>query len=312
MVIFDLEWNRGYDRNPLNEVLQIGAVRVETLGGPVADVFDAYIKPVVHKKFDVGASALPELREYKARGGSFVRALTAFRDWCAGETVFASWGRGDLDILEENCSYWNVSPLKAEKVYDLQGAFAHMLGTEQSIALWRAVDYCGIPDSFTFHNARNDALYTALVGARLTQEALAYVPPPKGIKVALRFCAQPFPRQPRRKVGPLPTAEQLLDARESRKPPCPICGKAGVVTRWCTPQKGASGPRQYFGVFTCPVHGRFLCRLSTAQRPDGLWTGRRAVPALTQALVQEYTAAARGQVHVCKGGGRRCRRRRNA
>ena len=55
MIIMDLEWNRGYDTKPLNELLQIGAVRMDSLNGPIADVFNIYIRPSVHKKFDMGA-----------------------------------------------------------------------------------------------------------------------------------------------------------------------------------------------------------------------------------------------------------------
>lgn len=304
MVIFDLEWNRGYDKNPLNEVLQIGAVKVEYLGGPVLDVFDACIRPQVHRNFDVGASALPELKVYRTRGRSFGGAMDAFRAWCAGETVFASWGGGDLDILRENCDYWHVQFLEVEKVYDIQTAFAHMLGTDQSIALWRAVDYCGIPDTFTYHNARNDALYTALVGAWLTPEALAYVPPTKEEKLALKFCAVPFPRQSKRRVGPQPTPEQVLNARESRRPACPLCGRAGAVNRWSTAGKKLD-QGQYFGVFACPVHGRFLCRLTLTRQTDETWSGRRSVPALTPELLREYAAALKGHTHQCRGGGRR-------
>lgn len=313
MVIFDLEWNRGYDKNPLNEILQIGAVRVDHLGGPVLDVFDAYIRPVVHRRFDVGASALPELREYRSRGRSFGGAMNAFRAWCAGEHVFASWGSGDLDTLKENCRYWHVDflPEEERKVLDLQAAFAYMLGTEQSIALWRAAAYCGIPDSFTFHNARNDALYTALVGAWLTPEALAYVPPTKEERLARKFCAVPFPRQPRRRIGPLPTPEQILDTRESRKLSCPLCGRSGIVVRWYSAKRKGreDSARQYLGVFSCPVHGQFLCRLSLFQTDRGDWSGRRTVPALTPELFQEYAAFSHGSVYICKGSRRRRRRK---
>ena len=35
----------------------------------------------------------------------------------------------------------------------LQAAFSLRVGTSQGVALYRAVEYCGIPASFTFHNA---------------------------------------------------------------------------------------------------------------------------------------------------------------
>ena len=48
MVILDLECNRGYDNTPLGEILQIGAVRVDYLGGPVTDTLEDAI--VTHRQ----------------------------------------------------------------------------------------------------------------------------------------------------------------------------------------------------------------------------------------------------------------------
>lgn len=60
MIVMDLEWNRGYDDKPVSEILQIGAVRTEKPGGPILDTFNAYIRPVVHKKADRWAKELPD------------------------------------------------------------------------------------------------------------------------------------------------------------------------------------------------------------------------------------------------------------
>ena len=62
MIIFDLEWNRGYDKTPLEEILQIGAVRIERMGGPIVDSFCIFIRPCVHKKLNRTAKYLPELQ----------------------------------------------------------------------------------------------------------------------------------------------------------------------------------------------------------------------------------------------------------
>ena len=43
MIIMDLEWNRSYDKIPLEEILQIGAVRLERMGGPIVDTFSVFI-----------------------------------------------------------------------------------------------------------------------------------------------------------------------------------------------------------------------------------------------------------------------------
>ncbi len=311
MIILDLEWNRGYDKKPLNEILQIGAVRVETLGGPIVDVFDACIRPTVHKKFDPGAKKLPSLGAFKASRTRFPAAAEAFRAWCAGDRAFGGWGGGDVEALNENCKYWGLPAFEAEAFFDLQRAFAHAVGADRQIALWRAVEYCGVPDVFDYHNAVNDAMYTAVLGAWLTQDDLDWRPEPapsRGRRAALKLSQLAFPRQPRQKVGPCQTPEEVLDGRAGRTSSCPLCGQREGIARWhfAVPEEGM--PQRFYAVFTCPEHGRFLCRMTLARRPDGLWMGRRTVLQAAPEPLREYAQALDGGVHVCRGKGRRRRR----
>ncbi len=312
MIVLDLEWNRGYDKKPLNEILQIGAVRVERPGGPIVDVFNACIRPTVHKKFDLGARKLPDLSMFKNSRTRFPAAAEAFRAWCGEDRVFAGWGGGDVEALNENCKYWGLPPFEAERFFDFQLAFAHAVGTGQQIALWRAAEYCGLPDVFDYHSAVNDAMYTAVLGGWLTQEDLDWRPepaPPRRHRAALRLSKLSFPRQDRQKVGPVPTPEEALDARSSRTLACPVCGRRLGVARWHFVVPKAGVPQQFYGVFTCPEHGRFLCRMTLTRRRDGQWQGRRSVPSITPGLAQEYAAALDGGVHVCKSRGHRRKRR---
>ena len=306
MIVLDFEWNRGYDRTNLNEILQIGAVRMEGLAGPVTDIFNVYIRPRVHKKFDPGAKKVPELQLCRESETDFPAAMTAFQRWCAGEREFAVWGTDDFRILELNCEYWALPPLKPKKLLDFQAAFSWLTGAEgMQIALWRAVDYCRIPDIFDFHDALNDALYTALLGRWLTEESLAFKPL-RGIERKLaRFQGQAFPPQPRRRVGPMPTPEAVLNSKDARTPACPLCGKKVWVQRW-----QFSAARQYYAPFFCQEHGWFLSRLTLAPAEEGVWKGSLTVPAVTGVLLGEYGRAMQGGVHLCKSTGRKRRRRR--
>lgn len=308
MIVLDLEWNQGYDKKPLSEILQIGAVRIEELGGPVVGVFNACIRPTVYKKFDPVAKRLPEKKKFRSSHVRFPGAAEAFRSWCGGETAFAGWGVGDVEVLNENCRYWGLAPFEVEAVYDFQRAFGHAVGADQQIALWRAAEYCGIPDIFDYHSAVNDAMYTALLSAWITPEDLAYRPepaPPRRRRLALRMSKLPFPKQPRQKVGPLPTPADVLNAKSGRNPACPLCGQRYSVARWFTPAPEEGGAGQYYSVFTCPEHGRFLCRMALSQGADGQWWGRWSIPGITPELKQEYAAALEGSVHICRGPGRR-------
>lgn len=58
MVILDLEWNRGYDNTPLDEILQIGAVRVDYPGGPVTDTLEDAIETLRQYSRDNGRTPM--------------------------------------------------------------------------------------------------------------------------------------------------------------------------------------------------------------------------------------------------------------
>ena len=92
MIIFDLEWNHGYKPRLPDEILQIGAVKVDRLGGRIIDTFNAYIHPVVYKKLYHKAKELPDKDLYLASPLDFPAAYRAFYDWCGQDAEVAGWG----------------------------------------------------------------------------------------------------------------------------------------------------------------------------------------------------------------------------
>jgi hypothetical protein len=293
MIILDLEWNRSYDKKALDEILQIGAVKLDYLGGPITSQFNAFIRPRIHKRFDPGARKLPDLRESLDSDLSFAEAWAAFTAWREGEDCFAFWGRGDFDTLRRSCEYWGVPCEEPATVYDLQLAFAHACGADrQQMALLRVVDYLGIPDLFDYHNALNDAMYTALVTAWLRLEDVEYKPekhrtPRRRRRKNEPFCALPFGKDKGRRTGTYPGVGALLAARESRRQKCPLCGNAMWVRDW-----RIADPLHYYSAVRCEKHGRFVCRLTAAPVGDGeLWRGHTAVPPVTPELLRCYDRA---------------------
>lgn len=304
MIILDLEWNRGYDNKKLSEILQIGAVRQERPGGWITDTFNVFIRPRVHKRFDLGAKVLPELQAARDSEIDFPTAMAAFLQWAGPETVFAAWGIDDLEILRQNCEYWDVPCIQTDKAYDFQAAFSLLVGAEQQIALYRAVEYCKIPTPFTFHNALNDSVYTAMIGERLTPDLLVMQAVPRKIR---RLAQIQFPRQPKRRVGPFQAPKVAMDHRTCRMLACPICGTTAWVLEW-----HFSDPRRCYGTFQCPEHGKFLCRLTLSLFENGRWRGRLAIPEITPNVLLDYDAAVKGTSYICKGKSRKRRKRRRA
>jgi inhibitor of KinA sporulation pathway (predicted exonuclease) len=300
MIILDLEWNSGYDKTPLEEILQIGAVRLDAFGGRITDTFCAFVHPRVHKKYNRTAKALPELRASDASQLDFPQALARFTAWCGADTVFADWGGDDFAVLRHNCAFWKLPLPSVTRHIDLQAAFSLKVGTNQSVALSRAVEYCGIPDTFTFHNALNDAIYTALVSAWIDQDTLALLAMPKELR---RLAQAPvFPLPPARRTGPYPSHAAAFNSRGCRRQSCPVCGEDIWLRHWYP-----AGQDRYLSPLRCPAHGEFLCALTLTPTADGKWLAQTELPALTPALLREYAAAHRRNAIVCKGAQRRKR-----
>ena len=298
MIIIDLEWNRSYDKIPLEEILQIGAVKIDRMGGPILDTFSIFIHPRVHKKFNRTAKALPELQASLDSTLDFSAALSAFLDWCGEDRVFADWGGDDFEVLRQNCLYWNLPVPEPERLMDLQAAFSLRVGTNQGVALYRAVEYCGLPTPFTFHNALNDSVYTAMVTAWLNEDTMALLELPKEIRRLMD--SPPFPARPEQTAGTYHSVQSALNSRGARRQSCPLCGETTWVRRWYTPE-----PNRYNADLRCKTHGSFLSQLTLLPEENGQLQGQLSIPEATPALLKDFDLAIRAGAIPCRISQRR-------
>lgn len=301
MIVFDLEWNQGYAPGAIEEIIQIGAVRLSALGGRVEGSFNAYIHPQLRSGLSVGAKKLPDLALSLRSRTDFPTAYRAFLDFCGGDTLFASWGPGDLGVLRKNAAHWHLSAPPAAEQLDLQAAFGRMVGADRCIALEQAVDYCAIPDVFSYHNALNDALYTALVGEHLSAASLVAPPPKPRQKPPVRraaFSALPKPAEPFH----MNFSERMHapSNRRLRSMPCPVCGATMSTALW---YPGTADT--FFAAFTCGGHGRWLCRLRTQELKPGWWQAERVLLDPTEETLAAFSAAKQKAPIRCTGAGKR-------
>lgn len=255
MIIFDLEWNGGVqDGIPLNEILQIGAVRLERIGGQILDSFCAYIRPCVHKEYSSAAAKLPDISLYEASELDFPSVWVDFIHWCAGDQLLGTWGSSDLYVLRQNVRYWKLPFDFPWGFYDIQEAFGHILGTDASIALYRAIEYCHIPQTFEFHNSLHDALYTALLAEYISPSMLQqfFHIPHISLRQMQGITLGNF--------GSFFKREQMLNNLKCRTAKCPYCDYHRIVYQWHQSSTG-----QYLTRFFCRQHGDFFLALSVGQ-----------------------------------------------
>ena len=108
MIVLDLEWNQPFGGRRMEEIIQIGAVRLARPGGPVVDAFNAHIRPSIYRKLSPVAKKLPESAQALTSELDFPAAYQAFLDWCGEDTLWAEWGAQDHGVLAANAAYWKL------------------------------------------------------------------------------------------------------------------------------------------------------------------------------------------------------------
>ena len=205
--------------------------------------------------------------------------------------------------MQQNVSFWNLPPLSIRAAFNLQRGFGQRLGITAQIALCKAVSYCKIPESFTFHDALNDAMYAALLTPWITLHDLVVPPHAAGFRSCWRWSATPFLPPAKKRSKYLSSMQAVLNFPRMRRQNCPICGRKLWVQSWFQWQDGEN----YYAPLFCMEHGGFLCRLTLAAH-DGLYRGCSAMVCADRRELLRFHAACGGNMFVCQNYKKFCAR----
>lgn len=271
-IVMDLEWNQPTSFNTpvfrqigdslLFEVIQIGAVKLNEdfqlqgeLSIPIRPTHYTNIHPRVRRMTHLG-------REELCDAPAFLEAMAQFDDWCGEDYVFLTWGGDDISVLQQNLDFFHYEGEPA-KMYDAQRYYAEAfeLGARQK-SLKGAMEHLEIPtdESRDFHNAVNDAYYTALV--------LQKLPDPVGVlrhEQAPRKLCHNVRRTRFRVTHTVPTVTAGLAGADVCTPECPTCKKPTELVTQLTPQ----APGKYIALSKCPQHGQLFIKVRFSLLPDG-------------------------------------------
>lgn len=306
VIVIDLEWNSGlYTKLRLDEILQIGAVKVDLDRRKIVDSFNAYLRPAVHKRYSPAAAQLPDLALSLDSELDFPTAFARFVDWCGGDTLFASWGNSDLNVLIQNRDFHKLDAPLPATFLDLQMAFDRLIGCGNNLALERAAEYCLIPDIFDPHNALYDAMTAWIVAERV---------PIRLLLDAVREAGQPLPKGqkalPKRETlwrGPFANRDLALTNRGCRRANCPACAAVNRVGQWYLSKDGC-----YYCRFACRSCGKpGLLRLELFEDKKGRFWGNTVIQPLTKSRLDFYHSLTRSPaIPTAKKRSRRKHRRK--
>ncbi len=270
-IILDLEWNqpiswqsavyRRVGDRLIFEMIQIGAVKLgDDLS--VADTLSLPIAPTQYLKIHPRIRRMTGLGEEELAGApAFREALEQFIAWCGEDYTLLTWGCDDVSVLQQNINFFECNDLTLPPLCDIQQLFARVHGMKDRPSLQKAMELMNIPvdENLSFHNARNDAWYTALVFRTL--------PDPSAVLSCVQRPRDLIHKQPRRKPSDavFPSALQALASDAALKPACPRCGRNLTLDGEYVPQT----PDKYIGLGRCKSHGRLLLHLRLRAEPDG-------------------------------------------
>ena len=258
-IVLDLEWNQPTSYSSpayksvgealLFELIQIGAVKMND-SLEITDSFSQLIKPVHYARLHPRIKRITHITQEDVDDApGFSEALQRFSDFCGEDYALLTWGCDDVSVLEQNRRFFKCD-IRFSDVYDMQRVYGELIGNlKERQGLQSAMTHFGIePDEDRpFHNALNDAYYTALVFQRfpvpskvlqfpLKPKLLHHTPKRQALETQLRCRG---------------SVSALLNGTACMQPPCPVCGKKLTVPEGYVQR----GEDKYVALADCDSHG---------------------------------------------------------
>lgn len=148
------------------EIIQIGALKLNESFQTIS-TFNTLIKPTVYKTIHPFVENLTKItNDMVASCKDFVHVYEDFLKFIGNdEIILGVWGTADIKELVRNLKFYNLSTSYVPKYFDIQKYASKYLKApgKSRIGLRNAIELLNIPIEGEFHDAFNDAYYTAEV-----------------------------------------------------------------------------------------------------------------------------------------------------
>ncbi|MBQ6061156.1 MAG: exonuclease domain-containing protein [Clostridia bacterium] len=288
-IVLDLEWNQpiSYQSSTFRkvgdklmfEMIQIGAVKLdanlnpgEAISIPIAPTHYVRIHPRIRRMTGLDSETL-------AGAPAFREALQQFASWCGDDYTLLTWGIDDVSVLYQNIHFFHCEDIVLPPLCDIQRLFSTVHNLKDRSGLKTAMELVNITpdDTMSFHNALNDAWYTAIVFKTL--------PDPSAVLN--------YPQEPRQLIHSrhitrektegeaFASVRDGLASETAIHPVCPRCGRVLALDGEYIKQSAD----KYIAVAKCRNHGRILIRLRFRIDDDGKKIMSRTTAPATSANV---------------------------
>ena len=179
-IVFDLEFNQSFNFGKEHsiptrpacpfEIIDLGAVKLDE-NLKVVGNFDHLVKPKIYTRLHPFVKKITGIKKSDLKSAkSFKEVYREFVDFIGSNAVLCVWGTADIKELLRNIEYHKLdtSPIP-DKYIDVQRHANRYLEqpANTSVGLGNAVKLLNIPEELGYHNAFNDAHYTAEVFTKI-------------------------------------------------------------------------------------------------------------------------------------------------
>ncbi len=289
-IVLDLEWNqpmsysspayKSVGESLLFELIQIGAIKMNG-SLEITDSFTQLIKPVHYARLHPRIKRITHITQEQVDDApGFAEALERFAAFCGEDYALLTWGCDDVSVLEQNKRFFKCDVRLAD-MYDMQRVYGELIGNlKERQGLQSAMTHFEIdPDEEKpFHNALNDAYYTALVFQKfpVPSKVLQYPLKPRLLQHTPKKQALETQLRARGSLS------AMLNGSACMLPPCPVCGKKLTVPEGYVRR----GENKFAALADCPHHGLVISTVERRADPNGKFQYFR-----TTALSEEQSKA---------------------
>lgn len=142
------------------EIIEIGAVIVESVGLTILDEFSIFVKPVIHPDLTSFCTELTSIQQTDVDSAvEFPHALSEFEKWFKsfGDSLFCSWGDYDRIQFEQDCKLHQIKNPMGDDHVNIKKEFSLVQGSKKQYGLARALKMVGLEFSGTHHRGIDDA-----------------------------------------------------------------------------------------------------------------------------------------------------------
>ncbi len=291
-IILDMEWNqpcisdKAVIRNGIcmkNEIVQIGAVKLNS-HKQITDKFISLIKPDGIKVMNKTVAKLTGITDDILKDAeSFETVLESFKAWCGEDYVILIWGYDDIRILVNNIKFHGLDVAWLPPHYNAQVLFYSQNNLEKrQYALSFAKEFCNIDSQGEFHDALNDAEYTALVCATLDLEGGI-----AAMSQSAKSGEQSVPKESdlikKCKFKPVKSKSQIWENGRISRPTCPFC-----TNRMTFEKAVVNGKYRYNIKAHCEDHGDFAIVIRLMPTPENTFNVYRQIYLYTEETAKMF------------------------